>query len=120
MNRFGSAPPVIDGGDGKVLAAGRTVTARPDIGQAGAPRSVDLDATAVKQDRILHRLRHEGLADGLEDHVGLESEGLACAFKPALFLGRVFAFESDSLSVLDKYFLLHYPMLDLDDFGFCW
>ena len=36
----------------------------------------------------------EGLADRLEDHVGLEREGLAGADEPAVFLARVFELDA--------------------------
>ena len=81
---------VLDRADRQVLAAEHAIASRPDAGDAGAPLAVDHDAAALELDPgALQDVRRPALADGGEQHVGLDAKDGAGRGERARVLVRV-------------------------------
>jgi hypothetical protein len=89
VDRLGGVAALGDGGDGQVLAPRRAVAADPDL----AGRSGDLAACK----RQARRGPGQGLADGLEDLVGLQREGLGREGQALRAFGGIGEFHASAL-----------------------
>src|SRR5688500_18158867 len=103
---------VLDRLDREVAASVGAVAARPDLRVRRAPLLVGGDSSALQGDRGPGRARFAYLADGLEDHVGRQDEGLAGLDQLAALGTRVRKAHSAHLAAFRENFPGRRPMLD--------